>query len=739
MAFRHLLALLGGIFFWVQGFAQGPYRYDNQIPLSTGSNSPALTNAWYGGMDAPQFSKLDVNGDGVQELLVFDRSSGRPHVYRAQDNAWQLVPEWSKLLPSDLLYWVLARDFNHDGRNDLFVGTTSGMKLYQNVAAAGQPVQWQAVGPFLFTQTNSGLLNLNVPITHLPNISDIDGDGDLDVLHYTFTSISIIEFHRNMGVENFNNPDTMALMLVTERYGNVEECDCGIYSFMGQSCIDLIEGGRLAHAGSKALTVQDINLDGQPDLLSSHEDCTGIFLLPNQGTALSPVFTQATLNLPPTLNNEDIFFPAAFFTDMDFDGVDDMITAPNLASGNAAYLLDADRGVNAYKGNATPQGTTFGAGLSFLQDQMLDLGREAAPAFVDFDDDGDLDMFVGSWANIRQLNAVAGSLRLFRNTGNAVNPVFELETNDAYSLSFLSLLRIKPQFVDLDADGALDLVFSGVPTGAFFPRLFVMYNNNEAGQSFSFSLSQVDTLDFSFTPDEYPLLTDVNNDGRVDILLGTLGGGLDYYENTGASRAPAFGLVQENVLAIDGSQGRRLVPGVADLDQDGTLDLFATNDTGILSVYPDYQAQMQADAPPNVIQNLVVEGSTTSTTLLDLHTWPVAALLDARQPPSIIVGTRRGGLVHLKAGEAPPTGGNDIGLFAAPNPANERLVVTTQINAQVSLVSLKGQTMLTNATVSAQQPLTINTNVFPAGVYILYVTDPTGRAQPVSKRILVQY
>jgi len=266
-----------------------------------------------------------------------------------------------------------------------------------------------------------------------------------------------------------------------------------------------------------------------------------------------------------------------------------------------------------------------------------------------------------------------------------------------------------------------------------------MYNNNEAGQSFSFSLSQVDTLDFSFTPDEYPLLTDVNNDGRVDILLGTLGGGLDYYENTGAGRAPAFGLVQENVLAIDGSQGRRLVPGVADLDQDGTLDLFATNDTGILSVYPDYQAQMQEGGTTNVIQNLVVEGSTTSTTLLDLHTWPVAALLDARQPPSIIVGTRRGGLVHLKAAEAPPTGDNDIGLFAAPNPANERLVVTTQISAQVSLVSLKGQTVLTNATVSAQQPLTINTNVFPAGIYILYVTDPTGRAQPVSKRILVQY
>ena len=56
------------------GFAQ-TWRRNASVPVQV--ENYFLANPWMGGLNAPQFSNIDVNGDGVKDLFVFDRQGDR--------------------------------------------------------------------------------------------------------------------------------------------------------------------------------------------------------------------------------------------------------------------------------------------------------------------------------------------------------------------------------------------------------------------------------------------------------------------------------------------------------------------------------------------------------------------------------------------------------------------------------------------------------------------------------------
>ena len=66
---------------------------------------------------------------------------------------------------------------------------------------------------------------------------------------------------------------------------------------------------------------------------------------------------------------------------------------------------------------------------------LTDVGSFASPTFVDIDNDGDLDAFVGNRA---------GNTLFYRNTGTDSSPVFDTpSTNSFNSSSVISSLRSK--------------------------------------------------------------------------------------------------------------------------------------------------------------------------------------------------------------------------------------------------------------------------------------------------------
>ena len=46
--------------------------YYDTIPVTLDGVAP-LKNPWAGGLNSPQFSPIDLNGDGVKDLFVFER------------------------------------------------------------------------------------------------------------------------------------------------------------------------------------------------------------------------------------------------------------------------------------------------------------------------------------------------------------------------------------------------------------------------------------------------------------------------------------------------------------------------------------------------------------------------------------------------------------------------------------------------------------------------------------------
>ena len=65
-------------FFFLFMYAM-PYQFYAQIQLvrydsvAVSDGNEELKNPWAGGLNSPQFSQIDLNGDGIKDLVLFER------------------------------------------------------------------------------------------------------------------------------------------------------------------------------------------------------------------------------------------------------------------------------------------------------------------------------------------------------------------------------------------------------------------------------------------------------------------------------------------------------------------------------------------------------------------------------------------------------------------------------------------------------------------------------------------
>ena len=186
---------------------------------------------------------------------------------------------------------------------------------------------------------------------------------------------------------------------------------------------------------------------------------------------------------------------------------------------------------------------------------------EVTTSFADLDNDGDLDMMSGHYHS---------NFRYYENVGTATNPDFAAPVTNPFSLTNLGVLFLdtKPTLVDLDDDGDFDL-FSGGVTVHYFENIGTPSSplfGPKQQNPFSLNLAG----GYAITDFE-----DFDNDGDLDILKGRFDGSFDRVENIGTASAPIFTTQVLNPYSLTQLDGGVSAPKLGDLDNDGDLDLIS--------------------------------------------------------------------------------------------------------------------------------------------------------------------
>jgi len=220
-------------------FAQHPYEFQqkNDIKLVVGTDT--LRQPWIGGLNSPVFSTIKLNNDATEDLYVFDRNSKKSYTFLADNSSgtwqWKYAPEYEAYFPREMVFWALLRDFDGDGKKDLFTGDQLGTWLYKNNTTAS--------GPLTFNTTPRNLkfdLAPNMPLGPyvLPSLTDVDNDGDMDILAFDDTFASTVIYYKNRSIELGYGDDSLKFTRETQRWGQFNRCSsgCNIFEFGTVTC-----------------------------------------------------------------------------------------------------------------------------------------------------------------------------------------------------------------------------------------------------------------------------------------------------------------------------------------------------------------------------------------------------------------------------------------------------------------------------------------------------------------------
>ncbi|MEO1447975.1 MAG: VCBS repeat-containing protein, partial [Bacteroidota bacterium] len=210
-------------------FAQRGIVFDSwqEVVVFSFNSNPDIP--WVGGYNSPQFSNLDINLDGIPDLLVFDRIGNRiiPLIHQGTVGQpdFRFAPEYISRFPA-LEAWVLALDYDGDGNADLFTHhPEEGIKVYRNTSSGADSLSFEVfnAGNYIPTvRPGSSSDLLKVLDIDIPGIADLDNDGDLDILSFDLGG-SFIEYHKNMSVEAYGHSDSLTFVLDEACWGHVQE------------------------------------------------------------------------------------------------------------------------------------------------------------------------------------------------------------------------------------------------------------------------------------------------------------------------------------------------------------------------------------------------------------------------------------------------------------------------------------------------------------------------------------
>ena len=689
-----LLALSG------HGLAQVDYRPVSDIPVIRDGRT--LADPFAGGLNAIQAGTLDVDGDGQSDVVIFERFIRKVMVFRRTGGKLVHDPFLAPLFPEELSDWMLLRDFNGDGRPDLFTGDPLGVRVFVNTSTSGSRVRWRDYHPGfpLLTKGFTANINIKVNADDVPAIDDIDGDGDIDFLATRFTGIATIEYHRNMSMERTGAIDSMQFERSTQYWGEIEECGCGSFAF-GGPCMN--DGSRQLHTGGKSLLTLDIDQDGDKDLIMGEENCMTGYLLLNKGNPQHAAFDSFE-PFPMDMGTAGQMYASAFLADIDGDRISDLVISNNFPvrhmpeedfASNLVWYRNLADNETGFRNEATPR--------NLLQPDMIDIGDQAFPAAFDYDGDGDSDLLAGTYNN---------GLAVLKNTGTTDRPELEWQQTDFLNLRQEGFLNIRPQFTDITGDGRPDLVMTATSAFSGIPSLYCIRNTSDKG--FAGSVADVRTIDFPVSTSENIRFRDMDNDGLPDLLRFNGLGILELHRNLGGQQ---FALEEEGYAGLGEDTRRRFAPfTITDLDRDGREDL-------LIGLFGKLECRfdLRGEAPRWATIRVIRPESDEHVDWTTLGTEaPVAVHWFGQASPAILTGTALGGIRVLQPQTSDVLPKNpQVSVYPNPSTGQEAVRLWADRPGTATVYTITGQRLTGTQTVEANTEQLLRLPDASAGVYVV--------------------
>jgi hypothetical protein len=435
------------------------------------------------------------------------------------------------------------------------------------------------------------------------------------------------------------------------------------------------------------------------------------------------------------------------YLDLNNDGVEDMVVStfdPSLVKSeniNNIWLYENVGATNDPQFELTTQ--------SFLQNEMLDFGAGAYPAFFDYNNDGLQDLVVGNYGYLDSsyygpgLNlycTYSGRLALLRNTGTSSQPQYQLADTNFASIpaNFTSEnypYALVPAFGDLDGDGDSDMLLGNAQGN------LLLYENTAApGTGADFVLTDENFQNISVAGFSAPQLFDLNDDGLNDLVIGKRNGTISYYENTGTAANPEFTLVSDSLGKVDVRNPNLSIFGFCVphffKDGEGTIHLFAGSEFGEIHYYTEIENNLAGEFKL-VMKNYlwIDEGLYSAVAVADLNNDGL---------PDMVVGNYSGGLSWFEGTTPPPENVSEIPaasihLRVFPNPAMQFISIQTNI-PDGEIAGYKVMDMTGKVVLSGNLPSTgIDVSMLKNGIYLVSVFHDARRGTSYdTEKLIIQ-
>ena len=656
-----------------------------------------LKYALVGGLNTPQFSEVDLNNDGTQDMYIFDRTGNVSLTFinngTSDEPDYDYAPEHQSYFP-ELTDWAMLRDYNGDGVMDIFASSEdSDLSVQGIIVFTGSYVDNHLnferfhfisqdfdldVIPF---KNNGGFEEVYVSFIDYPSIDDIDGDGDLDILTFAAGG-GHVYLYNNQSIEMGYGKDSLIFNLEDECWGRFYESGLDPIIELSSdvdSCVnEFVENvAENRHAGSTLLTLDNDN-DGDKELVLGDLSLPNLNMLYNGGNNEFAFMVDQDTFSPKNTLPVDINFPASFLMDVDNDSKKDLLVSPNFDNEdyNVAWF---------YKNTNSNEFPSFYIiQKDFLVEHMVDMGTDTHPVFFDYNADGLLDLVVGNNSFQMPFGEKVPRIYLFENKGTTSSPEFDLVDDDYLDYSQIAgdlNYAPSPTFGDLDNDGDLDLLI-GEKSGKFY----YVENNSGPGNPASFDEFYPEG---SMGPDDdgymgidvgqraVPQIVDLDRDGLPDIIVGVHLGFVSYYPNVGTANAPLFlpnidpdiptgenikvlGLIDTKFNDFQGFAAPVI------LDFGGDYHIFSGSRAGYLLHYSNIDGNIDGD--------FTLETDFYGEIREGFNTHPAIADIDNDGILEMVVGNERGGLSMFKTNLITVSTNYiyqnpEVSIF--PNPAND--------------------------------------------------------------------